>query len=74
MKRSDTDIRRDVEAELQWDPSIDYRKTGSTQLNRKRYPAMELQEAITPPRFIGSIETARAKRRSRLAGPNHGPL
>lgn len=23
MNRSDTDIRRDVEAELQWDPSID---------------------------------------------------
>ncbi|MEO7206737.1 MAG: BON domain-containing protein [Steroidobacteraceae bacterium] len=28
MKRSDTDIRRDVEAELQWDPSIDDRKIG----------------------------------------------
>jgi hypothetical protein len=47
MKRSDTDIRRDVEAALQWDPSIDDRKTGSTQLNRKRYPAMALEEAIT---------------------------
>jgi osmotically-inducible protein OsmY len=28
MKRSDTDIRRDVEAELQWDPSIDDLKIG----------------------------------------------
>jgi osmotically-inducible protein OsmY len=28
MKRSDTDIRRDVEAELQWDPSVDDRKIG----------------------------------------------
>jgi osmotically-inducible protein OsmY len=28
MKRSDTDIRRDVEAELQWDPSIDDRNVG----------------------------------------------
>lgn len=28
MQRSDTDIRRDVEAELQWDPSIDDRKIG----------------------------------------------
>jgi osmotically-inducible protein OsmY len=28
MKRSDTDIRRDVEAELQWDPSIDDRQIG----------------------------------------------
>lgn len=28
MKRSDPDIRRDVEAELQWDPSIDDRKIG----------------------------------------------
>lgn len=28
MKRSDTDIRRDLEAELQWDPNIDDRKIG----------------------------------------------
>jgi nitroreductase family protein len=52
MKRSDTDIRHDVEAELQWDPSIDDRKTGSTKLNRRRYPAMELEEAITGRRSV----------------------
>jgi hypothetical protein len=28
MKRSDTDIRHNVEAELQWDRNIDARKTG----------------------------------------------
>ena len=28
MKRSDMEIRRDVESELQWDPSIDDRKIG----------------------------------------------
>jgi osmotically-inducible protein OsmY len=28
MKRTDTDIRRDAEAELQWDPSVDDRKIG----------------------------------------------
>jgi osmotically-inducible protein OsmY len=28
MKRADSDIRRDVEAELQWDPSIDDLKIG----------------------------------------------